>query len=141
MPDDDTPEVADGDDPLVERLAALEHRQWMHWSKNVAEANDIPDALHEKWRANWRPYAALDEATKEHDRKWAREAAVIARAVLTTTPDMTESDTEPDTADHAQTADRATVANEADMLDGYHAEDLIQEAIRRMQAAEETGDD
>lgn len=56
---------------LREELAELEHRQWMHWSQHVAENNDIPDSLHEKWNGNWEPYDALDEETKDHDRKWA----------------------------------------------------------------------
>ena len=71
---------------LVERLAALEHRQWMHWSQHVAENHDIPNGLREKWESNWRPYDELPEATKESDRKWARQAAEIARDELTDGP-------------------------------------------------------
>ena len=59
---------------LLEELAALEHRQWMHWSQHVAENNDIPDDLREKWEQNWVPYDELDDETKESDRKWARKA-------------------------------------------------------------------
>lgn len=62
---------------LLEELAALEHRQWIYWSKHVAENNDIPDDLREKWERSWIPYEELDEETKEHDRKWARKALEV----------------------------------------------------------------
>lgn len=61
-------------DDLVERLAALEHRQWMHWTQAVAEREDLPDGLVERWEESWVPYDDLDEETKEMDREWARRA-------------------------------------------------------------------
>lgn len=71
----------EGGTELVEELAALEHRQWMHWSKAVAENNDIPDDLEAKWRENWMPYEELDDDLKEHDRKWARKVVEILESV------------------------------------------------------------
>lgn len=53
---------------LVERVAAIEHDQWMHWSKDVAET--WPTPAH--WPALWLPYADLPEEAKEKDREWAR---------------------------------------------------------------------
>src|SRR5437870_3342625 len=73
------PEPPPGEDDL-ERLAAIEHEQWVTWSKEVAR--DIQDRSRlERWAEFWVPYAALDEATKEHDRHWARKVlAAIGRA-------------------------------------------------------------
>ncbi len=63
---------------VIEELADLEHRQWMHWSKYLAENHDIPEGLEEKWEENWRPYEELSDELKEKDRKWARKALKIA---------------------------------------------------------------
>jgi hypothetical protein len=64
---------------LIEELADLEHRQWMHWSKYVAENHDIPEELEDKWRKSWRPYSELSEEQKDKDRKWARKALYIVQ--------------------------------------------------------------
>lgn len=64
-------------DELLEDLADLEHRQWMHWSKYVAENYDIPEELEDKWRENWKSYSDLTEELKDKDRKWAKKALNI----------------------------------------------------------------
>lgn len=66
--------------PLLEKLAALEHDQWVKWSKELAEKERLSPDRVERWKQFWVPYEELDEATKEHDRKWARQAlfAVVA---------------------------------------------------------------
>lgn len=56
---------------LREKLAELEHDQWMHWSQYVAENYDIPEELEEKWGENWEDYDNLSEEMKDKDRKWA----------------------------------------------------------------------
>jgi hypothetical protein len=56
---------------FVEKLAALEHAQWMKWSKAVAQRVDAETRL--RWRKFWVPYAELSEAAKEQDRIWARK--------------------------------------------------------------------
>ena len=72
-------------DKIVEKLAELEHEQWMEWSKTIAsrildetlspyEMGERMLKQHQKWLPNWKPYAELDEATKEFDRVWARKA-------------------------------------------------------------------
>ena len=75
----DTTDSVQGAHPsdYLEALAALEHRQWMHWTRHVAATHDIPATHREKWEANWMPYSALDDDTKEMDRRWAREALAI----------------------------------------------------------------
>lgn len=55
----------------LEQLAALEHDQWVEWSRTIAAQGLTPERL-ARWEAYWKPYAELDEATKEFDRKWAR---------------------------------------------------------------------
>lgn len=56
---------------LREELAALEHQQWVSWSKEVADGEDISDERIERWREHWVPYEELDEDVKDHDRRWA----------------------------------------------------------------------
>lgn len=73
---------------LREELSKIEHDQWMHWSKtladelilikeNLKETGDIGsniariEARIENWKKNWKPYEDLDEPTKEFDREWA----------------------------------------------------------------------
>lgn len=64
-------------DALREELAALEHRQWVEWSKSLAESEDLSDERVERWEEFWCPYDDLDEETKDHDRKWADEVLEI----------------------------------------------------------------
>lgn len=64
---------------LLERLAELEHDQWIAWSRNIAETEQITPARLERWRKLWRPYAELTEAEKDLDREWAREALAIIK--------------------------------------------------------------
>lgn len=59
---------------LVERLAAIEHEQWIAWATTILESEDISPERAERWRGYMVPYDQLDEATKEHDRVWARKA-------------------------------------------------------------------
>ena len=59
------------DDPLLERLAELEHEQWVAWSRAVAA--EVSEERRRRWRACWVPYAELPEDVKEQDRVWARK--------------------------------------------------------------------
>jgi len=81
-------------DELIERLAELEHEQWIEWSKNIApELSDLRNAASvplvkdslvlrtterlQRWSSFWIPYDKLNEKTKEQDRKWARKVLQI----------------------------------------------------------------
>ena len=64
-------------DNLVEALAAIEHEQWMHWSKTVAA--DVADAIRSKWQRSWVDYAELEDNMKEADRVWARKVVMLLR--------------------------------------------------------------
>lgn len=57
-------------DPLLERIAELEHQQWMEWSQEVAD--EVSHERRERWARYWVPYADLPEDIKELDRAWAR---------------------------------------------------------------------
>ena len=56
---------------LLERLAELEHEQWVAWSRAVAA--EVSADRRRRWQACWVPYAELPEAVKELDRAWARK--------------------------------------------------------------------
>jgi hypothetical protein len=57
-------------DTLREELAALEHEQWIHWTKHLL-ANQTPENV-TRWERQCRtPYSALTEREKNSDRKWA----------------------------------------------------------------------
>lgn len=54
----------------IEKIAELEHQQWIAWSKAVAD--EVSEERRARWQKYWIPYAELSEDVKEHDRKWAR---------------------------------------------------------------------
>jgi hypothetical protein len=55
---------------LRERLAALEHEQWAHWTRHLL-GNLTPENI-ERWRRQIdTPYDQLSEAEKDSDREWA----------------------------------------------------------------------
>lgn len=57
---------------LRERLAELEHNQWVHWTRYMLD-NLTPDNI-ERWRKQIEtPYAQLSETEKASDRRWADE--------------------------------------------------------------------
>ena len=74
------------DEVLREKLADLEHSQWMAWSKSLDEQlfkprDGLPIAYPEhigknfiekkdKWLKLWKPYHELTEEEKDLDRKW-----------------------------------------------------------------------
>ena len=57
---------------LVERLAALEHEQWMQWAQTIMGKEPIGEERRRRWAGYMVPYADLTEEAKEQDRKWAR---------------------------------------------------------------------
>ncbi len=59
---------------MLERLAELEHEQWMKWSQAVAD--EVSPERRARWEKYWGPYEQLSEEVKEQDRIWAR--AVVA---------------------------------------------------------------
>lgn len=58
---------------LLEALAALEHEQWVIWSRGLAQTENLSKARLDRWQKFWVPYSELSEAAKEPDRMWARK--------------------------------------------------------------------
>lgn len=56
---------------MIEKLAALEHEQWMKWS--MAVADEVSPERRKRWETLWVPYEELSEEEKEKDREWARK--------------------------------------------------------------------
>ena len=65
------------DEELIEKLAALEHEQWMQWAKDILKTEDIKKERAERWAELFVPYDELTEEMKEEDRKWARKVLSI----------------------------------------------------------------
>lgn len=65
---------------ILEKLASIEHEQWVEWSKNLAKTEVLSERRLQRWQELWIPYFELHEDAKEHDRKWARKAIDFALA-------------------------------------------------------------
>jgi hypothetical protein len=65
--------ISENREEMIEKLASLEHEQWVYWSQQIAKVENIsPDRL-TRWKTLWVPYNRLPEDAKEHDRSWARK--------------------------------------------------------------------
>lgn len=71
--------VMGNEDSLLERLADLEHEQWMKWSKDIASKESLSEERLARWKACWVPYADLSEEMKEFDREWARKVLALCK--------------------------------------------------------------
>lgn len=60
-----------------ERLAALEHDQWVAWSQEIAATETITPARLARWKTLWFPYETLTETQKDQDREWADKVIAI----------------------------------------------------------------
>lgn len=70
---------------VPEALAALEHDQWMAWSKSLAAAEPLSAERVERWQRLWVPYLDLSEHSKASDRVWAQKALTAVAEPLETT--------------------------------------------------------
>lgn len=61
---------------LLEKIAAVQHDAWMHWSQSVAGDIKSPDRV-ERWKSYWVPYEQLDKKTQDLDREWAEKVMEI----------------------------------------------------------------
>ena len=62
---------------LIEKLAYLEHEQWMAWSKDIASKELLTNKRLERWKKLWVPFYELSEEMKEKDRAWAKKVLEI----------------------------------------------------------------
>ncbi len=76
-------------DDLREKLAALEHEQWAHWTHYILDrVKAMWDLGEQDWddqEANWRrqietPYHDLPEGEKKSDREWADKVFELLKA-------------------------------------------------------------
>lgn len=66
---------------LLESLAALEHEQWIAWSKSITYTENISKDRFDRWRRLWCPYSELTGVMKDQDRKWARKVLTIVKDI------------------------------------------------------------
>ena len=64
---------------LREKLANLEHEQWMKWASSVMD--EVGEERQKRWRAYMIPYGDLSEKVKDYDRKWADKILAILQEV------------------------------------------------------------
>jgi hypothetical protein len=58
---------------FLDRLAEIEHRQWMQWAKTILDTEPgISLDRRARWEKMMVPFAELSEEWKEYDREWAR---------------------------------------------------------------------
>ena len=62
---------------LIEKLAELEHEQWLRWSQSVASRENLSDKTFNRWRLLWKEYENLSEEEKKSDRVWARKVLKV----------------------------------------------------------------
>ncbi len=62
----------------IERLAALEHKQWCEWATHLMASETLSRERITRWVRLIRPYGELSETEKEQDRIWARKVAALA---------------------------------------------------------------
>jgi hypothetical protein len=68
-------------DPLVEKVAALAHDQWMKWAKDILETETISKERADRWKEEcFKPYEELTEEMKEFDRQWARKYITLIQS-------------------------------------------------------------
>ncbi|KKK49122.1 hypothetical protein LCGC14_3138250, partial [marine sediment metagenome] len=65
-------------DDAREKMAELEHEQWIAWSKNIAETDNISIERAERWAKLWIPYSELTEEQKDQDRVWAGKPLALS---------------------------------------------------------------
>ncbi len=58
-------------DSLLEELSAIEHDQWIEWSKSVAP--EVSKERKKRWEKYWIDYEDLLDDVKEQDREYARK--------------------------------------------------------------------
>lgn len=56
---------------LREKLAEIEHNQWVEWSKSLHENENLSGGRIDRWSEMWVPYSELTEEQKDQDRKYA----------------------------------------------------------------------
>lgn len=72
---------------LRERLAELEHEQWISWVETIIATEPISNVRKDRWTTFMIPYVELAEEIKEHDRVWADKVLAIMTDYYNPTPE------------------------------------------------------
>jgi len=68
---------------MIEELAALEHKQWWDWAKDILKTEDITEERAERWEEDsFKIYKDLTEEQKDMDREWAEKVYNILKDYL-----------------------------------------------------------
>lgn len=67
-------------DTLLEPLAALEHDQWVYWSKGVQ--SEVSEERRERWKTLQVPYDETSAMHKSSDRAWATATIQVFKTGL-----------------------------------------------------------
>jgi len=63
---------------LIEKIADLEHQQWIHWAGSVLNSDvKLPYVRRKNWENRMVPYEELPEHVKELDRVWAAKVVEL----------------------------------------------------------------
>ena len=75
--------ISFNEDDLIESLAELEHKQWVHWTRYMLD-NHLDVSHIARWRRQTNtPYSELSEQEKESDRAWAKKILEVIRTAKT----------------------------------------------------------
>ncbi len=66
----------------LEKLAALEHEQWMKWAKALMKDEDLSPERVKRWKKLFVSYGKLKPKDKKDDRVWARKAEKLVKEFL-----------------------------------------------------------
>lgn len=69
----------DKENELIEKLAELEHQQWMSWADSILKTEKISSGRINRWEKLFVDYRYLTEESKEQDREWARKVLKIIK--------------------------------------------------------------
>jgi len=62
---------------LLEKLAELEHEQWMMWATDIYKKEQLSGTRQRRWLELFVPYRDLTEKQKDQDRKWAKKVLAL----------------------------------------------------------------
>ena len=68
------------DEKLLEKIANLEHEQWIFWAKSLIKTEKrLNEDRVFRWESLFVPYSELTESMKESDRVWARKVLELLK--------------------------------------------------------------
>lgn len=62
---------------IREKLAELEHEQWVKWSSELVDKEKLSTERVERWKTMWIPYDKLTDEQKDQDREWADKVLAV----------------------------------------------------------------